>query len=258
VTDPYPLPLEAQSFSIGGVLALAGRAIASRFVALAIASAAAGAAAVLVPFGVLLQWPELAALGAHPLIRELIQVALAIAIVTPATVLVLRGLAGASIDMRAVAGVSARRLPIVVLCQMATDFAIVAPIYYLALPLSIVFTAYLIYEIPLLAFNYVFWAVLAAEQVGPFQAIRRTFRLLSGRWLRMCLLTLLLWLVSVMIIFALQFATGAFVFNSWALLGTGALSFGIRLFIVVPFAAASYRALIQEKEGLEHAVRVFD
>lgn len=258
MTDPHGLRMDTvQPFSVGGVLALTGHVITRHFLALSILSMAAGAAAVLLPVGFILLWPQFAGLAAHPLIRELTQVALAILITTPALVLVLRSLAGESIGAQAIAGASARRLPSVVFCQVAVDFTIVAPMYFLGLPFAAVLTVYLVYEIPLLAFNYVFWAALAAESIGPFQAVRRTFRLLAGRWWRMCLLALILWVASMLIVFALQYGGLALGFG-WVQIAVAILSFGLRLFIVIPLAASAYRSLAHEKDSLEHAVRVFD
>jgi hypothetical protein len=244
-------------FSIGGVLALAGHAISRHFLFLLAASIAAGAAAVLLPVGFVLLWPRSTWLGADPLIRELIQTVLAIFAVTPSLVLVLRSMAGEPVGLWVVASTSARRVPVVVFCQVVMDFVIVAPVYLLALPLPVTLTVYLVYEIPLLAFNYVFWATLAAESIGPVQAVRRTFQLLAGRWWRMCLLALILWAACMLIIFALQFGGLAFGFG-WGQIAIAILSFGFRLFLVIPVAAAAYRSLVQEKDGLEHAVHVFD
>jgi hypothetical protein len=247
----------ARSFSVGGVLALTGHVISRHFLFLSVASIAAGAAAVLLPVGSVLLWPQFTWLAAHPLIRELIQTALAIVTMAPALVLVLRSLAGESVGLWAIAAASARRIPAIVFCQVVVDFVIVAPVYFLGLSLTVTLTVYLVYEIPLLAFNYVFWAVLAAESIGPLQAVRRTFGLLAGRWWRMCLLALILWAASMLLVFALQFSGLALGFG-WGQIAIAILSFGLRLFVVIPLAAAAYRSLVQEKDGLEHAVRVFD
>jgi hypothetical protein len=143
---------------------LSWRGIERHFLALTILCAIAGTAATALPIGVVTLLPRFAVTLAHPLARELVQVSLAITVVVPALVLLLRSYEGQEVMVRDVAVTSMRRVVVIVSCQAAIDMIIVAPAYLLGLPVVVLTTIYLIYEIPLLAFNYVLFAALAAEQ----------------------------------------------------------------------------------------------
>jgi hypothetical protein len=249
-----------QSFSTGNVLLLSWRSIARRPLAMVAACLAAGLAASALPIAGVSMSAWFFEMWVHPLRRELIQTALAMTVVMPAFVLLLNSHAGRATNLGEVLGMSLRRILPVVLCQVMMDFIVVAPAYFLPMPVLALFTIYLIYEIPLLAFNYVFFGVMTVEAIGPLKGLRRTFGLLSGHWWRMIALALILWAASWVLIIALNLGGGAQRLEMWAQVVIATLSLGLRMMMVAPLAAASYHLLSLEKDGApsDRAALVFD
>jgi hypothetical protein len=221
---------------------------------------AAGLAANALPIVAMWQSAWFLEVWVHPLKRELMQIALAMTVVMPALVLLLRSHAGGVTSAGGVVGESMRRVIPVVVCQVMMDFIVVAPAYFLPMPTLAFFTIYLIYEIPILAFNYVFFGVMAAEPIGALKGVRRAFRLLSGRWWQMIGLALILWAASWVLIVALNVIAGAVGLEMWTQVLMATLSLGLRMMMVIPLAAASYHLLRLEKDGAppDQAALVFE
>ncbi len=123
--------------------------------------------------------------------------------------------------------------------------------------------ALLLFQLAALGFSYVFLAVLAAEGSGFLRALSRSAQLLRGRWLRMVVVSLLIWiLLAASNALALQAASmaisaGRSLWLAFLALSAGA-SVGIAILLVV--FAATYRALCLEKDGPEPqlAAQAFD
>jgi hypothetical protein len=252
--------MEPQRFSIGNVLAVAWQGIERHWLVLFVACAAAGIAATMLAIAVMELLPQFTSVSLlRPLILELVQISLAMLVITPALVLLLRSQATQDVKLRDLVAISARRVVVIIVCQAAIDFIVVAPVYFFGLPLIAVVTIYLVYEVPLLAFNYILLPTVAAEAGGPLKAMRQAFRLLAGRWWRMFAITLILWAASMIVIMVLQYVGLAF----GLLLGADTvaiLSLCLRLFMMVPISAAAYHLLSREKDGVppEQAAHVFD
>jgi hypothetical protein len=254
------------------VLAVAWRSFLRHYLALVILCIAAGFAGrlaaefvgVMLPAGFGERLPAISLRGHSP-VRELVQISLATLVVTPALVLLSQSYAGQAADFRSVMEKSGRRVMIVVLCEAAVDLVLVTPAYFfLRKPGLLAITdypIYLIYEIPLRAFNYIFLATLAVESINPLAALRRTFLLMRGRWWQMYSIAFLVSLTSIVIFAVARYADAAFDWSQrWQVLIIRPMSFGFRLLVIIPVAAAAYRLLRHEKDGppLPETAQIFD
>lgn len=123
--------------------------------------------------------------------------------------------------------------------------------------------ASLLFQLAALGFSYMTLAVMSAEGGGFLRALLRSAQLLRGRWLRMAVISLLVWiLLAASNALALQVALAAISasMNLWLafLAQSAGATIGIAILLVV--FAATYRALRLEKDGPDpqFAAQAFD
>lgn len=123
--------------------------------------------------------------------------------------------------------------------------------------------ASLLFQIAALGFSYLILAAMSAEGGGFLRALSRSAQLLRGRWLRMVVVSLLIWiLLAASNALALQAASMAIFAGKSLWLAFLALSVGasVGIAILLVAFAAMFRALRLEKDGPEPqlAAQAFD
>lgn len=255
-------------FSIGTVLAVAWPSFLRHYLALVSLCITAGFAGFMLP-AVFSEWVPALSLREHPMARELAKISLAIPVVTPALILLSQSYKGQPLDFLHIAAKSAQRVITVVVSEVVLDAVLLTPVYFI-LPRPELWTdahylIYLVYEISLHAFNFVFLATLATESTNPLVALGRTVRLLRGHWWRMYVLASLLWLASAAMAVAARYGAQYAIVTlnwpwRWQKLIFGPMPFCVRLLIVIPVAVAAYHLLRYEKDGppAPDTARIFD
>ncbi|HNB27637.1 MAG TPA: hypothetical protein PLR41_11795 [Alphaproteobacteria bacterium] len=259
----------SRRFTIGGVLATAARGLTHHGVAVLAFCLAAGILATLgAPFVAGLLRPILGFLW-RTLAHELALIALAILVALPAIPLLLAGIQRQGIGWRQAASQGWRRSVVVLPVQVVIDALLVLPTYLLVpgyQPGSSAQYAWLgvivLYQLPILAFNYIYLMALVAEPIGPGRGAARAFSLLSGHWIRMLAIAGLISIAGIVAVFATTLL-GRMIFGAllgWVAWGTTSLAFSLRLLVMIVVASAAYHRLCLEKDGgpADETARVFD
>jgi len=261
----------AARFTIGGVCLLAGRAFVRRWPSIMVLCLAAGATvsafgflAFLSPGAIMTKiiaapWPVLEiARGLVPSI-----------IAGPVIALSLLALTKPSQPKRHAYVLVLRRLPATSIAAMCMSLLISEPArfaagalvsYHPGVQLAAV-VALFFYQIAMFAFGYLMMTVMVVESPDPWHALKRAIRLIHGRWIRVSLIALGLW---VLIYAADQFGTSialSIVLDSfWWASVIVSVSAAIRIATILVVIAAIYQLLRIERDGPlpQDAAEVFD
>ena len=261
----------AARFTIGGVCLLAGRAFVRRWPSIMVLCLAAGATvsafgflAFLSPGAIMTKiiaasWPVLEiARGLVPSI-----------IAGPVIALSLLALTKPSQPKRHAYVLVLRRLPATSIAAMCMSLLISEPArftagalvsYHPGVQLAAV-VALFFYQIAMFAFGYLMVTVMVVESPDPWHALKRAIRLIHGRWIRVSLIALGLW---VLIYAADQFGTSialSIVLDSfWWASVIVSVSAAIRIATILVVIAAIYQLLRIERDGPlpQDAAEVFD
>jgi len=261
----------AARFTIGGVCLLAGRAFVRRWPSIMVLCLAAGATvsafgflAFLSPGAIMTKiiaapWPVL------EITRGLVPSIIA----GPVIALSLLALTKPSQPKRHAYVLVLRRLPATSIAAMCMSLLISEPArfaagalvsYHPGVQLAAI-VALFFYQIAMFAFGYLMVTVMVVESPDPWHALKRAIRLIHGRWIRVSLITLGLW---VLIYAADQFGTSialSIVLDSfWWASVIVSVSAAIRIATILVVIAAIYQLLRIERDGPlpQDAAEVFD
>ena len=261
----------AARFTIGGVCLLAGRVFVRRWPSIMVLCLAAGAAvsafgflAFLSPGAIMTKiiaapWPVL------EITRGLVPSIIA----GPVIALSLLALTKPSQPKRHAYVLVLRRLPATSIAAMCMSLLISEPArfaagalvsYHPGVQLAAI-VALFFYQIAMFAFGYLMVTVMVVESPDPWHALKRAIRLIHGRWIRVSLITLGLW---VLIYAADQFGTSialSIVLDSfWWASVIVSVSAAIRIATILVVIAAIYQLLRIERDGPlpQDAAEVFD
>ncbi len=250
------------------MLALAGRSFARRALPvslLAIAGALLGSLAVdamLVRFVVSLGpvWGRFA--------LELTLTLVSIGFLLLAMVLLLGACRNERLAWRRVGGQTLRRVAVFIAVQLVVDAAMMAPSIVLVPKLfpgagvGAILGVFVVYQLPLLVFNYVYMPTLALESGGPISALGRARTLISGHWLRMFAIAIMIELMGA-VLGLLQAPLTAAVITSFGISHlwlARSLPLAIRMICTASICTAAFYRLRLEKDGRspEETAQVFD
>jgi len=261
----------AARFTIGGVCLLAGRAFVRRWPSIMVLCLAAGAAvsafgflAFLRPGAIMTKiiaapWPVL----------EIARALVPSIITGPVVALSLLALTKPSQPKRHAYVLVLRRLPATTIAAMCMLLLVSEPARFAAGALGsyppgvqlAAVAALFFYQIAMFAVGYLMVAVMVVESPDPWHALKRTTRLIHGRWIRVSLIALGLWALTYA---ADQLGTSialSIVLDSfwWASVIVSA-SAAIRIATVLVVIAAIYHLLRNERDGPrpQDAAAVFD
>lgn len=266
--SPVPEPPGPRPFTIGAVLALAGRSFARRALPVLLLSIAGALLANIAVDAMLRRFaislgPIWGRLG-----LEMTLTLAAIAFLLPAILLLLGACRNEHTEWRRIGGRILRRAAVFIPVQVAVDAIVMAPLI-VAMPMlfpdagaAAVLAMLVVYQLPLLAFNYVFMPTLAAESGGPLSSLARAKALISGHWLRMLGIAIMMEAMGGVLVFLQTPLTVAVVtsFGIQHVWLARSLILAFRLTFVASICTAAYHRLCLEKEGgsPEETVQVFD
>lgn len=129
---------------------------------------------------------------------ELAHILVAVGFLLPSMLLLLGACQNEPLGWRRIGGQTLRRVAIFIPVQLAVDAVLMAPPIVLVPMLfpragmAIALVVFAIYQLPLLAFNYIFMPILALESGGPLSSFARARALISGHWLRMVVIAIMI------------------------------------------------------------------